>query len=84
MVDLKNKNKKIFIFRISCLYHYSASYLLEYSEIIYSFQEEIFSRIKHEARFPTNAIKYYLESNNNLYMRDKDYLVYYEKPFTYF
>ena len=42
-------------------------------------QEERFSRKKHDPRFPENAIKYCLKSNN-LNLRDIKNVVYYEKP----
>ena len=42
-------------------------------------QEERFSRKKHDSRFPENAIKYCLKSNN-LDLRDIGNIVYYEKP----
>ena len=79
MVNLENKKNDLFILGISCLYHDSAACLLRNGEIISAVQEERFSRIKHDASFPLNAIKYCLESNN-LDMRDINYIVYYEKP----
>ncbi len=67
------------ILGISCYYHDSASALIEDGEIINAVQEERLSRKKHDSRFPYNAIKYCLQSQN-LDLRDIDYLVYYEKP----
>ena len=46
-------------------------------------QEERLTRIKHDANFPTNAIKYCL-NENNLSLRETDYVVFYEKPFLKF
>ena len=71
--------KKIFLLGISCFYHDSAAALISDGEIISAVQEERFSRKKHDSRFPENAIKYCLKSNN-LDLRDVKNIVYYEKP----
>ena len=72
--------KKNFLLGISCFYHDSAAVLIHDGEIISAVQEERFSRKKHDSRFPENAIKYCLKSNNNLDLRDIKNIVYYEKP----
>ena len=71
--------KKDFILGISCFYHDSAAALIQNGEIISAVQEERFSRKKHDSRFPENAIKYCLKSNN-LDLGDIKNIVYYEKP----
>ena len=71
--------KKNFLLGISCFYHDSAAVLIRDGEIISAVQEERFSRKKHDSRFPENAIKYCLKSNN-LDLRDIGNIVYYEKP----
>tara|TARA_Y100000589_G_scaffold66850_1_gene58454 strand:- start:2400 stop:4259 length:1860 start_codon:yes stop_codon:yes gene_type:complete len=71
--------KKNFLLGISCLYHDSAAALICDGKIISAVQEERFSRIKHDSRFPKNAIKYCLKTNN-LNLRDIKNIVYYEKP----
>ena len=71
--------KKNFLLGISCFYHDSAAVLIQDGEIISAVQEERFSRKKHDSRFPENAIKYCLKSNN-LDLRDIKNIVYYEKP----
>ena len=76
---MDNKLKKNFIIGISCFYHDSAAVLLRDGEIISAVQEERFSRKKHDPRFPENAIKFCLKSNN-LNLRDIKNVVYYEKP----
>ena len=68
-----------FILGISGFYHDSASALICDGEIISAVQEERFSRKKHDSRFPRNAVKYCLKSNN-LDLRDIKKIVYYEKP----
>ena len=71
------------ILGISAFYHDSAAALIENGEIVAAAQEERFTRKKHDARFPQNAINYVLkEANSSL---DKvDYVVFYEKPFLKF
>ena len=68
-----------FILGISCFYHDSASVLICDGNIIAAVQEERFSRKKHDSRFPINAIRYCLRSQN-IDLRDIDSIVYYEKP----
>ena len=70
---------KNFLLGISCFYHDSAAVLIRDGEIISAVQEERFSRKKHDSRFPLNAIKYCLKSNN-LDLKDIKKIVYYEKP----
>ena len=70
---------KNFILGISCFYHDSAAALICNGEILSAVQEERFTRKKHDSRFPENAIKYCLKSNN-LNLKDIKNIVYYEKP----
>ena len=70
---------KNFLLGISCFYHDSAAVLIRDGEILSAVQEERFSRKKHDSRFPENAIKYCLKSNN-LDLKDIKKIVYYEKP----
>ncbi len=64
---------------ISAYYHDSAASLIIDGEIISAAQEERFTRKKHDANFPENAIKYCL-TKNKLSLKDIDAVVYYEKP----
>ncbi len=68
-----------YILGISCFYHDSACSLLSDGEIVSAVQEERFSRQKHDSRFPINAIRYCLQSQN-IDLRDVKSIVYYEKP----
>tara|TARA_Y100000589_G_scaffold220301_2_gene207912 strand:- start:917 stop:2773 length:1857 start_codon:yes stop_codon:yes gene_type:complete len=68
-----------YIIGLSCFYHDSAVTLIKNGEIVAAVQEERFSRIKHDSRFPINSIKYSLKSQN-IDLRDIDTIVYYEKP----
>ena len=72
-----------YILGISAFYHDSAACLLKEGEIVAAAQEERFTRKKHDASFPKNAIKFVLEySNINLSSVDK--IVFFEKPFLKF
>lgn len=67
------------ILGISAFYHDSAAALLKDGEIISASQEERFSRQKHDARFPINAINSVL-LEGNINFTDIDYVVFYDKP----
>ena len=67
------------ILGISAYYHDSAAALVIDGQIIAAAQEERFSRKKHDARFPKNAIHYCL-SEKNLRLSDLDRIVFYDKP----
>ena len=51
----------ISILGISAFYHDSAAALVVNGKIVAAAQEERFSRKKHDARYPYNAIKYVLD-----------------------
>ncbi len=67
------------ILGISAYYHDSAAALVQSGKIIAAAQEERFTRKKHDARFPKNAISYAL-TEANLSLQKLDYVVFYEKP----
>ena len=71
------------IIGISSYYHDSAAALVDNHEIISAAQEERFTRVKHDASFPTNAIKFCLK-NKNLDINEIDFFCFYEKPFLKF
>lgn len=73
----------MYILGISAFYHDSAACLLKDGKILAAVQEERFSRKKHDERFPKNAIRYCLESQN-IKIEDIDYVAFYEKPFLKF
>jgi carbamoyltransferase len=71
------------ILGISAFYHDSAAALIEDGRIVAAAQEERFSRKKHDARFPVNAIRYCItESGTGL--GGVDHIVFYDKPFLKF
>lgn len=67
------------ILGISCYYHDSAAALVVEGDVKAAVQEERFTRIKHDPRFPENAINYCLRSSG-LTIKDIDIVVYYDKP----
>ena len=64
---------------ISALYHDSAACILKDSEIITAAQEERFTRIKHDASFPYNAIAYCC-NELGISFDDINHVGYYENP----
>ena len=68
---------------LSAYYHDSAAALIKDGNILAAAQEERFTRKKHDASFPKNAIRYCLE-NSGVSPEDVDYLVFYDKPFLKF
>jgi len=73
----------VWILGFSGFYHDSAACLLKDGKIIAAAQEERFSRKKHDARFPAQAIQYCLQEEN-LSLKDLTYISFYEKPFLKF
>jgi carbamoyltransferase len=71
------------ILGISAFYHDSAAALVVEGQIVAAAQEERFSRQKHDARFPKNAVRYCLEQGG-LKPADLDSVVFYDKPFLKF
>ena len=71
------------ILGISSFFHDSAASLIIDGEIIAAAQEERFSRVKHDERFPVNAINYVLEESK-LELHQVDHIVFFEKPFLKF
>ena len=71
------------ILGISAFYHDSAAAIILDGNIIAAAQEERFSRKKHDASYPSNAIKYVLEESK-LDLNEIDHIVFFEKPFLKF
>lgn len=72
-----------YILGISGYYHDSAAALLRDGEILAAAQEERFSRKKHDARFPGQAIAYCLQEAQ-ITLTDLDQIVFYDKPLVKF
>jgi len=71
------------ILGISAFYHDSAAALIIDGKIISAAQEERFSRKKHDARYPYNAVDFVL-NYSNLKLSKIDHIVFFEKPFLKF
>ncbi len=71
------------ILGISAYYHDSAAALVRDGVIVAAAQEERFSRKKHDARFPTGAIKSCL-AQGGISLAEVDEIVFYDKPLVKF
>jgi carbamoyltransferase len=71
------------ILGISAFYHDSAAALIVDGNIVAAAQEERFTRKKHDAGFPDNAIQYCLREGG-LTAEDLDFVGFYDKPFLKF
>ena len=73
----------MYILGISAYYHDSAATLIENENILAAVQEERFTRIKHDASFPKEAIKYCIKEAK-ISLDDISYIAFYDKPFIKF
>ena len=73
-----NRNKN-HILGLSAYYHDSAAALLTDGQIVAAAQEERFSRKKHDAGFPRQAIEYCI-SEAGVSLAELDAIVFYDKP----
>ena len=71
------------ILGISAFYHDSAAALVEDGEIVAAAQEERFTRKKHDAGFPSNAVRYCL-AEGKADASGIDAVAFYDKPITKF
>ena len=71
------------ILGLSAFYHDSAAALVVDGRIAAAAQEERFTRKKHDADFPENAVAYCLEAEK-LTLGDIDFVAFYDKPFLKF
>ena len=71
------------ILGISAFYHDSAATLIQNGNIIAAAQEERFTRKKHDANYPLNAVEYVLKEGN-LQLNQVDHILFFEKPFLKF
>lgn len=67
------------ILGISAFYHDSAAALVQDGSVVAAAQEERFTRVKHDSRFPSHAVDYCLQTAG-LPPEQLDYVVFYEKP----
>lgn len=71
------------ILGISAFYHDSAACLLQDGKLVAAGQEERFTRIKHDADFPKQAVEFCLKQAG-ITVEEIDLVAYYEKPFLKF
>lgn len=71
--------KPKYILGISAFYHDSAAALVRDGEIVAAAQEERFTRVRHDAGFPSLAIAYCL-SEAGIEIEEVDYVCFYDKP----
>src|SRR5256714_14718389 len=71
------------ILGLSAYYHDSAACLVENGRIVAAAQEERFTRKKHDAGFPSNAVAYCLREGG-VSMGEIDLVGFYEKPLVKF
>jgi len=69
----------LYILGISGYYHDSAACLLKDGEVSGAAQEERFTRKKHDAQFPAEAVRWCLE-DAGVTLRDISHVVFYDKP----
>lgn len=75
--------KSIYILGVSAYYHDSAAALIRDGVIVAAAHEERFTRKKHDAGFPLNAVRYVLEEAG-LGLHEVDGIAFYDKPFLKF
>ena len=71
------------ILGISAYYHDSAAVLMRDGDIVAAAQLERFTRRKHDASFPSQAVDYCL-AEGKIGIDDVDYVVFYDKPLVKF
>ena len=69
----------VYVLGLSAYYHDSAACLLRDGRIVGAAQEERFTRIKHDASFPSNAVAYCLREAG-IGIEDVTHVAFYEKP----
>jgi carbamoyltransferase len=76
-------SKNRYILGISAYYHDSAAAIIKDGKTIAAAHEERFTRKKHDASFPKQAIHYCLKAAN-IELEDLEAIVFYDKPFLKF
>ena len=71
------------ILGVSAYYHDSAVALVRDGDIVACAQEERFTRKKHDAAFPANALQYCLDEAG-IHAADIERVAFYDKPFLKF
>lgn len=76
---MSSHHRPVAILGISAYYHDSAAALVVDGKIVAAAQEERFTRKKHDANFPAEAIRYCLQEAG-LQLADVTHVVFYDKP----
>lgn len=76
---MEENNNEMRILGISAFYHDSAAALIVDGKVISAQEEERFTGIKHDQRFPINSIKWILKQNK-IKINQIDKIVWYENP----
>ncbi|MBL0359200.1 MAG: hypothetical protein IPP72_21070 [Chitinophagaceae bacterium] len=74
------QKKSSYILGISAFYHDAAAALIKDGEIIAAAQEERFTRVKNDARFPASAINFCLEAAG-INVDDLEAIAFYDNPY---
>jgi carbamoyltransferase len=73
----------VLVLGISAFYHDSAAALVRDGRIVAAAQEERFTRKKHDAAFPVNAMRWCL-ADGRVHPSEIDWIAFYDKPFLKF
>ena len=76
---MEESNNEMRILGISAFYHDSAAALIVDGKVVSAQEEERFTGIKHDQRFPINSINWILKQNK-LKINQIDKIVWYEDP----
>jgi carbamoyltransferase len=71
------------ILGLSCYYHDAAAALVVDGQVVAAAEEERFTRVKHDNRFPAESIRFCLEQAG-ISVHDLDGVAFYEKPLSKF
>ena len=72
-------SEPVYILGVSAFYHDSAACLVKDGELVAAAQEERFTRKRHDAAFPTNAIAYCLREAG-IDAKRLNHVCFYDKP----
>ena len=80
---VQERTTPAYILGISCFYHNSAAALIKDGEIVAAAEEERFTRVKNDRRFPDSAANFCLEQAG-IHQNDLKAVVYYDNPYLTF
>ena len=77
---MRDRSRRRAVLGISAFYHDSAAAIVVDGQIVAAAQEERFTRKKHDARFPTQSVRYCL-AEAGMEPEDLEFVAFYDKPF---